>query len=56
MVVPPQRRGLGGRYLATGWTTRLFYPKLWTWPPVRGIAHLVERLSLVPLVAGSPID
>jgi DMSO/TMAO reductase YedYZ molybdopterin-dependent catalytic subunit len=29
------------------------YPKLWAWPPVRGIAHAVERLSLLPLVAGS---
>ena len=28
-------------------------PKLWTWPPVRSLAHLVERLSIVPLVAGS---
>ncbi|MDP9404757.1 MAG: molybdopterin-dependent oxidoreductase [Actinomycetota bacterium] len=29
------------------------YPHLWTWPPVRSLAHAVERLSLVPLVAGS---
>lgn len=29
------------------------YPRLWTWPPVRSAAHLVERASLVPLVAGS---
>lgn len=29
------------------------YPHLWTWPPVRNVAHLVERLSLLPLVAGS---
>lgn len=28
------------------------YPHLWTWPPVRGSAHLVERISLFPLVAG----
>jgi len=29
------------------------FPKLFTWPPARGIAHAVERASLVPLVAGS---
>src|SRR5439155_11721568 len=29
------------------------YPHLWTWPPFRDVAHAVERLSLVPLVAGS---
>lgn len=29
------------------------YPHLWTWPPIRDFAHLVERISLVPLVAGS---
>jgi hypothetical protein len=29
------------------------YPHLWTWPPVQDIAHAIERLSLVPLVAGS---
>ncbi|MEO7442916.1 MAG: molybdopterin-dependent oxidoreductase [Acidimicrobiales bacterium] len=29
------------------------YPHFWTWPPVRGAAHLVERVSLVPLVGGS---
>ena len=28
-------------------------PRLWTWPPVRSIAHLIERISIVPLVAGS---
>ena len=28
-------------------------PRLWTWPPVRSIAHLIERVSIVPLVAGS---
>ena len=32
------------------WTV---YPRLWTWPPVRGVAHLLERVSLVPLVGGS---
>ena len=29
------------------------YPKLWIWPPVESITHAVERISLVPLVAGS---
>lgn len=29
------------------------YPHLWSWPPVRGITHAVERISLVPLVGGS---
>ncbi|MEO7369942.1 MAG: molybdopterin-dependent oxidoreductase [Ilumatobacteraceae bacterium] len=28
-------------------------PRLWTWPPVRNVAHAVERISLVPLVGGS---
>jgi hypothetical protein len=28
------------------------YPKLWAWPPVRGVTHALERLSLGPLVAG----
>lgn len=29
------------------------WPKLFDWPPMRGIAHAAERLSLVPLVGGS---
>lgn len=29
------------------------YPHLFRWPPVRTVADAVERLSLVPLVAGS---
>src|SRR5437879_1913696 len=29
------------------------YPKLLEWPPVRGVAHALERLSLLPLVGGS---
>jgi hypothetical protein len=29
------------------------YPRLWMWPPVRSILHAIERLALVPLVAGS---
>src|SRR5438093_3112110 len=36
--------------LAKLWTV---YPLLWTWPPVRGVAHAIERLSLAPLVGGS---
>lgn len=36
--------------LAKLWTV---YPRLFTWPPVRGAAHALERISLVPLVAGS---
>jgi hypothetical protein len=27
------------------------YPKLFRWPPVRGIAHAIERASLAVLVA-----
>lgn len=29
------------------------YPKLFRWPPVAGVAHAVERISLVPLVGGA---
>jgi DMSO/TMAO reductase YedYZ molybdopterin-dependent catalytic subunit len=29
------------------------YPKLWAWPPVRGVAHGLERLALLPLVGGA---
>lgn len=36
--------------LAKLWTV---YPRLFTWPPVRGFGHAIERISLVPLVAGS---
>jgi DMSO/TMAO reductase YedYZ molybdopterin-dependent catalytic subunit len=28
-------------------------PRLWTWPPIRSVGHLAERISLVPLVGGS---
>jgi DMSO/TMAO reductase YedYZ molybdopterin-dependent catalytic subunit len=28
-------------------------PRLWTWPPVRSLDHLLERISLFPLVGGS---
>jgi DMSO/TMAO reductase YedYZ molybdopterin-dependent catalytic subunit len=36
--------------LAKLWTV---YPKLWIWPAVENAAHAMERVSLVPLVAGS---
>lgn len=36
--------------LAKLWTV---YPKLFEWPPVRGVVHAVERLSLLVLVGGS---
>jgi DMSO/TMAO reductase YedYZ molybdopterin-dependent catalytic subunit len=29
------------------------YPQLFQWPPFRGFAHAVERLMIIPLVAGS---
>ncbi len=32
------------------WTV---YPRLWEWPPVRSVAHALERLTIVPLIAGS---
>lgn len=36
--------------LAKLWTV---YPRFWTYPPVRTMAHAVERLALLPLVGGS---
>lgn len=35
--------------LAKIWTT---YPHLFSWPPVRSIAHGLERLALLPLLGG----
>jgi DMSO/TMAO reductase YedYZ molybdopterin-dependent catalytic subunit len=35
--------------LAKLWTV---YPQLFQWPPVRGVAHAVERVFIIPLVAG----
>ena len=29
------------------------YPKLFQWPPFDGVANLIERLAIFPLVAGS---
>ena len=50
-----------GLHIATGlasipllfaklWTV---FPKLFTWPPFQGVASLLERLSLLPLVGGA---
>jgi DMSO/TMAO reductase YedYZ molybdopterin-dependent catalytic subunit len=36
--------------IAKLWTV---FPKLFAWPPVENVAHALERISLVPLVAGS---
>ena len=36
--------------LAKLWTV---YPMFWEWPPVRSVAHALERLSLLLLVGGS---
>jgi DMSO/TMAO reductase YedYZ molybdopterin-dependent catalytic subunit len=36
--------------LAKLWTV---YPLLWEWPPIRSVAHALERLSIVPLIAGA---
>ena len=32
------------------------YPKLWDWPPVRSIAHGLERLTLLVLVGGAVFE
>jgi len=48
-----------GVHVATGFATvglvtaKLWsvYPKLWAWPPVRDLAHALERLSVLALVA-----
>ena len=29
------------------------YPNLWRWPPVRGVAHAIERAGIVPLLGGA---
>ncbi|KDA41978.1 sulfite oxidase-like oxidoreductase [Frankia sp. BMG5.23] len=36
--------------LAKLWTV---YPLLWEWPPIRSVAHAVERMTIVPLIAGA---
>lgn len=36
--------------LAKLWTV---YPHFWSWPPLRNVAHGLERISLLPLVGGS---
>ena len=38
--------------LAKLWTV---FPRFWTWPPFRNVAHAVERITLVPLVAGGAV-
>jgi DMSO/TMAO reductase YedYZ molybdopterin-dependent catalytic subunit len=65
IAVPPAPAGLyritQGLHVATGiasiplllaklWSV---YPRLFAWPPLRDIAHAIERLALVVLVAGS---
>jgi hypothetical protein len=48
-----------GLHVATGFasvglvTAKLWsvYPKLWAWPPVRDVAHALERLSVLALVS-----
>lgn len=50
-----------GLHVATGFASIplllaklwIAYPRLWAWPPVAGLLHLVERISLIPLVGGS---
>ncbi|MCM3926149.1 molybdopterin-binding protein, partial [Frankia sp. AiPs1] len=32
------------------WTV---YPRLWEWPPLRSAGHALERLTIVPLIAGA---
>jgi len=36
--------------LAKLWTV---YPRLWEWPPIRSVTHALERLTIVPLIAGA---
>lgn len=62
---PPRPAGLyrvtQGVHVATGLATiplllaKLWsvFPQLFSWPPVRSVAHAVERVLLVPLVCGS---
>ena len=50
-----------GLHVATGFASIplllaklwIAYPRLWAWPPISGLLHLVERISLIPLVGGS---
>ena len=52
-----------GLHVLTGIATiPLLLAKLWSvfpqvvqWPPVTSVAHLLERVSLMPLVAGAPV-
>ncbi|WP_322767244.1 molybdopterin-dependent oxidoreductase [Frankia sp. Cr1] len=36
--------------LAKLWTV---YPRLWEWPPVRTVAHALERISIIVLIGGA---
>lgn len=61
---PPRPAGLyritQGTHVVTGFVSIplllaklwVVHPKLFAWPPVRGIAHGLERLALLPLVGG----
>jgi hypothetical protein len=61
---PPRPAGLyrvtQGLHVATGLASIpllvaklwVVLPKLFAWPPLRSLAHLLERVTLVPLVAG----
>ncbi|MGQ0826320.1 MAG: molybdopterin-dependent oxidoreductase [Actinomycetota bacterium] len=61
---PPRPAGLyrvtQGLHIASGIATIplllaklwVVYPKLFVWPPFRGVAQFVERVSLLPLIGG----
>lgn len=56
LAVPAQPRnahhlgaGAAAHRLAKLWSV---LPKLFSWPPVRSVAHAVERLSLIMIVGG----
>ena len=65
---PSRRAGLyrvtQGVHVATGLASIplllaklwLVYPKLFAWPPFTSVAHLVERLAILPLVAGGVFE
>ncbi|SDT14876.1 molybdopterin-dependent oxidoreductase [Jiangella sp. DSM 45060] len=65
LPIPPRPaslyRATQGLHVATGFATvplllaKLWsvYPRLFSWPPVTGVAHGLERLMLVPLTFGA---
>src|SRR5262249_61163752 len=65
---PPRPAGLyrvtQGVHVATGLASIplllaklwVVFPKLFAWPPFRSVAHLVERLTIFPLVAGGVFE